>query len=59
MNAFISSQFSYYPLKYGCVTADPFMHVLTGFTRARIVYNDNNSSFDELFVKSGSVKIRL
>ena len=58
MNAFISSQFSYCPLIWMCHSRSlnaqiNKIHECT----LRIVYNDSNSSFEELLVKYGSIRI--
>ena len=56
MNAFISSQFSYCPLIWMCHSRTLNTKINKIYERAlRIVFNDNNSSFDALIQKAGTV----
>ena len=58
MNAFITSQFGYCPLIWMCHNRNIYRQINKIHERAlRIVNVDNNSSFDELLKKSGSVSI--
>ena len=58
MNAFISSQFSYCPLIWMCHSQTLNTKINKIHENAlRIVFNDNNSSFDALIQKAGTVKI--
>ena len=58
MNAFISSQFSYCLLIWKCHSRSLNARINKIHERAlRIVYNDSNYSFEELLVKSGSIRI--
>ena len=58
MNAFISSQFSYCPLIWMCHSRTLNTKINKIHKRAlRIVFKDNNSSFDVLIQKAGTVKI--
>ena len=58
MNAFISSQFSYCPLIWMCHSRSLNSRINRIHERAlRIVYKDNDLSFDSLLEKSGSVRI--
>ena len=56
MNAFITSQFGYCPLIWMCHNRNALKQIDRIHERAlRIVYNDNNSSFEYLLAKSSSV----
>ena len=58
MDAFINSQFSYCPLIWMCHNRNANSMINNIHERAlRIVYKDNNSSFNQLLEKSGSVSI--
>ena len=58
MNAFISSQFSYCPILWMCHSRSLHAQINPIHERAlRMVYNDSNSSFEQLLEKSGSVSI--
>ena len=58
MNAFIHSQFSYCPLIWMCHSRTIHSLINNIHERAlRIVYKDDDSSFEELLEKSGSVSI--
>ena len=58
MNAFITSQFGYCPLIWMCYNRNIHKQIDRIHERAlRIVYTDNNSSFEDLLKKSGSVTI--
>ena len=58
MNAFISSQFSYCPLIWVCHSRSLNARINKIHERAlRIGYNDNNSSFEDLLVTPGSIRI--
>ena len=58
MNAFITSQFGYCPLIWMCHNRNAQKQINRIHERAlRIVYNDNNSSFEDLLTKSGSISI--
>ena len=58
MNAFISSQFSYCPLIWMCHSRSLNSRINRIHERAlRIVYKDNDLSFDSLLEKSASVRI--
>ena len=58
MNAFISSQFNYYPLLWMCHNRSLNTQINKIHHRAlSIVYRDNTSSFETLLKKSGSVSI--
>ena len=58
INAFITSQFGYCPLIRMCHNRNAQKQINRIHERAlRIVYNDNNSSFEDLLAKSGSVSI--
>ena len=58
MNAFITSQFGYCPLIWMCHNRNVQRQIDRIHERAlRIVYTDNNSPFEELLKKSGSVSI--
>ena len=58
MNSFISSQFSYCPLIWMCHSRKLNNRINRIHERAlRIVYKDYNLSFEELLIKSGSLKI--
>ena len=58
MNAFITSQFSYAPLVLMFHSRKQNHHINRTHKRAlRVVYKDDNSSFDELLEKDNSYKI--
>ena len=58
MNSFITSQFSYCPLIWMCHSRKLNNRINRIHERAlRIVYKDYNLSFQELLIKSGSVRI--
>ena len=58
MNAFITSQFGYCPLIWVCHNRNIHRQIDRIHERAlRIVYIDNNLSFEELLKKSRSVSI--
>ena len=58
MNAFITSQFSYYPLVWRCHSREINNRINNIHYRAlRIVYSDNTSSFEDLLRKDGSETI--
>ena len=59
MNSFVSSQFNYCPLLWMCHCRTIHTQINKIHERAlRIVYKDENLSFDELLEKSGSVSIQ-
>ena len=56
MNAFFTSQFSYCPLVWMCHSSTNNNKINRLYERSlRIVYNDKQSSFNELLEKDGSV----
>ena len=58
MNAFISSQFSYCPLLWMCHSRTLNNKINKIHERAlRIVFKDNNSTFEDLLLKAGTIKI--
>ena len=58
MNAFITSQFGYCPLIWMCINRNIHKQIDRIHERAlRIVYTENNSSFEDLLKKPGSVTI--
>ena len=58
MNAFITSQFNYYPLVWMCHSRAQNTRINKIHERAlRIVYNDDISPFQDLLEKSGTVSI--
>ena len=58
MNAFFNSQFSYCPLVWMCRSRTNNKKINKLNERClRIVYNDKQSSFNELLEKDGSVSI--
>ena len=59
MNAFISSQFSYCPLIWMCHSRSLNAQINRIHERAlRIVHNDNTTSFEQLLILFGSIKIQ-
>ena len=60
MNAFFNSQFSYCPLVWMCRSRANNKKINKLNERyIRVVYNDKQSSFNELFEKDGSVSIHM
>ena len=60
MNAFFTSQFSYCPLIWMCHSRDNNRKINMLHERClRIIYNDRQSSFDELLNKDSSVSIHI
>ena len=60
MNAFFNSQFSYCPLVWMCRSRTNNKKINKLNERClRIVYNDKQSSFNELLEKDGSVSIHM
>ena len=60
MNAFFTSQFSYCPLVWMCHSRTNNSKINRLHERClRIVYNDKQSSFNELLEKDGSVSIHM
>ena len=60
MNAFFTSQFSYCPLVWMCHSRVNNNKINRLYERClRIVYNDKQSSFNELLEKDGSVSIHM
>ena len=60
MNAFFTSQFSYCPLVWMCHSSTNNNKINRLYERSlRIVYNDKQSSFNELLEKDGSVSIHM
>ena len=58
MNAFITSQFGYCPLIWMCHNRKIHRQINKIHERAlRVVYMDHTSSFDDLIIKSGSVRL--
>ena len=58
MNAFITSQFGYCPLIWMCHSRKLNTRINNIHERVlRIVFQDKNTSFNELLIKAGSVKI--
>ena len=58
MNAFITSQFGHYPLIWMCHSRKLNTRIDNMHKCALlIVYQDKNTSFNELLIKAGSVKI--
>ena len=60
MNAFFTSQFSYCPLVWICHSRTNDNKINRLHERClRIVYNDKESSFNDLLEKDGSVSIHM
>ena len=60
MNAFFTSQFSYCPLVWICHSRTNNNKINRLHERClRIVYNDKESSFNDLLEKDGSVSIQM